>query len=92
MAGASDTWFLQFTALQPNLLHINLRQITMFVQGTVIPYFGDVPVTFVQPNGPLYSQNKTSRTLASYYTKFVYKIPEGRGLDSRWCHWIFLWT
>jgi len=58
-----------------HLLHINLCQIIMFDQGRVIPYFGDVPVTFVEPLGPLVSPNKTTpRTLASHHTKFVDKF------------------
>ena len=75
MAGTGDTRDLQFTVQQPHLLHINLCQIIMFDQGRVIPYFGDVPVTFVEPHGPLVSPNKTTpRTLASHHTKFVDKF------------------
>jgi hypothetical protein len=79
MAGASDTRCLQFTVLQPTLPHINLCQITMFVQGRVIPYFGDVPVTFVEPPGPLDSPNKQHPELwhhitQSLQTNFRYEV------------------
>ena len=48
MAGACDTRDLQFTVKQPHLLHINLCQVIMFDQGRVIPYFDDVPFSFVE--------------------------------------------
>jgi len=74
MAGTFDTRDLQFTVQQPHLLHINLCQIIMLNQGRVIPYFGNVPVTFVEPLGPLVRPNKTTpRTLASHHTRSVDK-------------------
>lgn len=75
MAGICDTRDLQFTEQQPHLLHINLCQVIMFDHGRVISYFGDVPVTFVEPLGPLVIPNNTTpRTLASHHTKVVGKF------------------
>jgi hypothetical protein len=92
MTGTRDTRDLQFTVQQPHLLHINLCQNIMFDQGRVIPYIGDVPVTFVGPLGPLVSSNKTTpRTLSSHHTKFVDKLQvqgsrSGAAIDPRVIH------